>query len=87
MRETSKANRRRVHDPLWHKVFRGVGLDIGCGDDPVSGDLRFSEISWLDVFDKPDGDAGNILAHLPEVALVRRGNRGNGGLVLCRTRT
>jgi len=68
MFESSKANQRRAKDPLWHKVFQGVGLDIGCGDDPVTSCGLFPQITRLSTFDKQDGDAGRILAYAPEWA-------------------
>lgn len=34
-RETSKARPRRVAEGLYDTVFVGIGIDIGCGDDPI----------------------------------------------------
>ncbi len=55
--ETRKANRRRVNDPLFHDVFAGKGIDIGCGDDRLDRDGLFPRITSCEGFDVADGDA------------------------------
>ena len=37
-RETSKAQARRQAEGYFETVFIGQGIDIGCGDDPVTPD-------------------------------------------------
>lgn len=56
-KESKKAFDRRVHEGYFDKVFVGNGIDIGCGDDPVTLDCRH----W----DLGDGDA----QELPGIAL------------------
>jgi predicted O-methyltransferase YrrM len=61
--ETRKANRRRVNDPLYRKIFTGRGIDIGCGDDPLDRDACFPAIEHLDRFDLSMGDAQDMSRH------------------------
>jgi SAM-dependent methyltransferase len=56
MDETSKS--RKVWGPLEQAVLSGKGIDIGCGPDPVSADVRR--------FDLADGDANVITRHVHE---------------------
>jgi SAM-dependent methyltransferase len=63
--ETRKANRRRIHDPLFDRVFRGRGIDIGPGDDRLDRDGLFAGIEQCDHFDVADGDAQEILNYRP----------------------
>lgn len=56
MDETSKT--RAVWGPLEREVLRGRGIDIGCGPDPVTADVRR--------FDREDGDANHITRHVHE---------------------
>jgi SAM-dependent methyltransferase len=63
--ETRKANRRRVRDPLFERVFRGRGIDIGHGGDRLDRDDLFPGVQSCDGFDIEDGDAQNILQYLP----------------------
>lgn len=63
MREASKAMRRRyIEDALgefpWMKLFRGDGIDVGCGPDKIPFDRCIA-------FDKEQGDANDLLAHFP----------------------
>ena len=58
MNETSKAMRRRwcEHERgpiLWRDMFRGRGIDIGCGPDKVPFDECVG-------FDEKDGDANKL---------------------------
>src|SRR5271166_2503571 len=62
--ETRKANRRRATDPLFRRVFRGRGLDIGHGGDRLDRDGLFPDIRSCDGFDLEDGDAQHILRYL-----------------------
>ena len=48
MRETSKAYKSLVNDPLFQQVPKGNWLDVGCGNDCLPGAK-----GW----DKPNGDA------------------------------
>ncbi len=57
--ETTKALRRRFLEDqttghkFWDKIFRGSGLDVGSGDDPI-------RLEGCQSFDKKDGDANNL---------------------------
>jgi SAM-dependent methyltransferase len=51
-KETSKASTRRRREGYFDTVFVGRGIDIGCGDDPVTPDC----IHW----DLPQGDAQEL---------------------------
>lgn len=55
MDEAAKTNRARGADFAAH-YFSGHVLDIGCGDDPV--------VPHAVPFDRPQGDANNILDYL-----------------------
>jgi len=61
--ETRKANRRRAADPLFQRVFRGRGIDIGHGGDLLNRDNLFPNVRSCDGFDQRDGDAQHILRH------------------------
>jgi SAM-dependent methyltransferase len=59
MHETSKATRRRLHDSRFiTRYFRGDGIDIGAGRDPL-GSLRelFPAMRSCRAWDVEDGDA------------------------------
>lgn len=56
MNETSKS--RKYWGPLERSVLAGKGIDIGCGPDPVSPNVR--------QFDVQDGDANHITRHVHE---------------------
>ena len=51
-RETSKAHARRLRDGTFDRYLTGRGLDIGCGDDPITPDC----LRW----DLPQGDAATL---------------------------
>lgn len=59
MQETSKALIRRMHDIRFvNTYFRGNGIDIGCGNDPISKfGQQFPLMTGLKTWDIPDGDA------------------------------
>jgi len=57
--ETSKANVRRRREGYFDRVFEGHGIDIGCGDDPVTEEC----VHW----DIEDGDAENLIGVPSEV--------------------
>jgi SAM-dependent methyltransferase len=64
MKETSKAMRRRWCEHElglfhWREVFRGKGIDVGCGDDPI-------QIPEAEVFDLAHGDANLLSRYYPE---------------------
>lgn len=59
MRESDKAMMRRVYDPLFHKVFKGKGIDIGAGPC-LSNMTNFPLVVSLESFDKIHGDAQYI---------------------------
>lgn len=67
-RETSKAAVRRLKSfDLYAKVFAGNGIDIGCGNDPLSDQMHLwpyllSVYGW----DWPDGDAQEMPGLDPE---------------------
>jgi SAM-dependent methyltransferase len=54
--ETSKARTRRLREGVFDRILIGRGMDIGCGDDPITPDC----VRW----DRDQGDA----ATLPGVA-------------------
>jgi SAM-dependent methyltransferase len=56
MDETTKS--RRVWGPLEFSILTGSGIDIGCGPDPVTPDVRR--------FDIKDGDANDITKYVHE---------------------
>lgn len=59
MDETKKAMARRLKEPYdWTHVFKGRGIDIGCGPDK----LPFEECQGFDV---EQGDANEISKHFP----------------------
>lgn len=64
MFEQSKAAKRRFNDGNFHsKYFRGIGIDIGAGNDTlqnVSG--SFPGIRRVRGWDMPDGDAEHLLS-------------------------
>ena len=66
MKETSKAVLRRLHDSRFATTFfKGSGIDIGCGDDPLSKyRLQFPLIEDLRPWDLPDGDA-QLMSNVP----------------------
>lgn len=56
MDETSKT--RKIWGPAEHAILQGKGIDIGCGPDPVTPDVRR--------FDVADGDANHITDYVRE---------------------
>lgn len=59
--ETSKANLRRKHDPLFiKKVFVGHGIDIGCGSDSLKPCKDFPGILSIQEFEINNGNANYI---------------------------
>lgn len=50
--ETSKSRERRVREGFFQTYCVGRGLDIGCGDDPLS-----TPYGTVTPYDKRDGDA------------------------------
>lgn len=38
MAETAKARERRLRERFFERYLRGHGVDVGCGDDPVTPD-------------------------------------------------
>lgn len=54
MKETSKAMARRIAEGgVWNDIFRGKGIDVGCGNDPLS-EWSFGAFSCID-HDLPEG--------------------------------
>jgi SAM-dependent methyltransferase len=51
-KETCKTRERRRREGYFDRLFVGDGIDIGCGDDPVTPDC----LSW----DRPQGDAQEL---------------------------
>ncbi|MES2205353.1 MAG: methyltransferase domain-containing protein [Pseudomonadota bacterium] len=56
MNETSKT--RKLWGTLEHTILAGKGIDIGCGNDPVTSTAR--------TFDVKDGDANKISSYIDE---------------------
>jgi SAM-dependent methyltransferase len=56
MDETTKS--KRIWGPLEWSVLKGEGIDIGCGSDPVTPNVR--------KFDKEDGDANEITKYVKD---------------------
>ena len=50
--ETSKARPRRLREGTFDRYLTGRGIDIGCGDDPITPDC----LRW----DRPQGDAATL---------------------------
>lgn len=67
MNETSKAIIRRMHDIRFaNTYFKGRGIDIGCGPDPLSKfSQQFPLMTELKPWDVPDGDA-QLMASVPD---------------------
>jgi len=67
MNETSKAIIRRMHDMRFvNTYFRGNGIDIGCGPDPLSKfQQQFPLMTNLNPWDLADGDA-QLMAGVPD---------------------
>lgn len=58
--ETKKATARRANTWLYNKVFKGEGVDIGCGEDILNKDKSFPNIVSVEPFDLIHGDAQYI---------------------------
>ncbi len=59
-RETSKAFARRLREGYFERVFAGAGIDIGCGDDPVTPDCLHWDREQGDAQDLPGLDAATF---------------------------
>ena len=57
MREASKTNKLLIKEEL--SLLKGKGIDIGCGDDPITDDCQR--------FDIGDGDANEITTFVKDV--------------------
>ena len=62
-RESSKAMRRRWCEAAegkfpWKKIFKGRGIDVGCGDDPLP-------FPGCQPFDQQHGDANKLSSYYP----------------------
>ena len=57
--ESTKSMRRRMKEEpeFWKKIFVGSGIDVGAGDDCLSG---------CQPFDMPHGDANYLSRYFPE---------------------
>ena len=66
MKETSKASLRRLNDRSinFHNIFRGFGIDVGPGDDPISTQY-FPNIENLILFDQDAGNAEILDQYFP----------------------
>lgn len=62
MNECSKAVKRRFNDPAFHLHFyRGHGIDIGGGDDPLGRYVgHFARMESCRTWDLADGDAQEL---------------------------
>lgn len=63
MKEASKSLKRRIHEHhsggfQWLDVFKGDGIDIGAGDDPLP-------FEGCKPFDQGDGDANKLSEYFP----------------------
>lgn len=69
MKETEKAVLRRIRDPLFRERYLvGEGIDIGCGETPLSlFSDRFPRIGNVRGWDLADGDA-QFMAGVPDAA-------------------
>jgi SAM-dependent methyltransferase len=59
-RETEKSNKRRITQEIFHRVFKGKGIDIGCGPDLLTNSFKPQHEIHCEAFDKQHGDANNI---------------------------
>jgi len=64
--ETTKANKRRQKIELFHRIFKGKGIDIGAGQDNVNKDNIFKDVEYCESFDVGHGDAQYINSYKPE---------------------
>lgn len=79
MKETSKAHKRRLAEGFYDKYLVGKGIDIGCGDDPITNDCTKWDLEQGDAqYLKDLGDnqfdwvySSHCLEHMqdPQVAL------------------
>lgn len=62
MNETSKATKRREKDSTfdWAAIFKGEGLDVGSGTDPLSPHVNCRASCSCRNFDLPDGGGDDI---------------------------
>lgn len=59
--EASKAALRRLHDPAFHRYFRGVMLDVGAGPDGMSKQMHiWDSLRSVQDWDVEDGDAQEL---------------------------
>jgi SAM-dependent methyltransferase len=67
MKETSKASyrRRKDNERDWKPIFKGYGIDVGPGDDPLQCD-DWADIEVVNLFDKEQGDANKIDEHFAQ---------------------
>lgn len=65
MKETRKARKRRINSPLFQKIFKGKGVDIGSGRDPIDKS-KWENITELELFEIQHGDAQHITDFLGE---------------------
>lgn len=56
--ESRKARERRIREGYFDRFLVGQGIDIGCGDDPVTSDC----VKW----DRPMGDAHSLPGLSPQ---------------------
>jgi SAM-dependent methyltransferase len=65
--ETTKASKRRKCDTLFvNNVFKGLGIDIGCGNDILKKEDGFPLIKAVQSFDLIDGNAQYINNFKPD---------------------
>lgn len=60
--ECRKAMYRRLHHPLFHRIFRGKVLDVGAGEDSI-GRYRFMfpYITYVKDWNHSDGDGTDLV--------------------------
>ena len=62
MYETSKAVQRRLHDPNFiSRYFKGSGIDIGPGNDPLREYVELFPLMTVVSWDKAEGDAEDMI--------------------------
>jgi ADP-heptose:LPS heptosyltransferase len=67
LHETSKAVQRRLHDSNFAtRYFKGHGIDIGSGDDPLGAYVELFPLMSCESFDKGHGDAQTMESYADE---------------------
>lgn len=68
MFEQTKSAVRRAKQSRYQEILTGKGIDIGCGNDPITKNIEyFRYITKVDLWDISDGDA-QYMASVPDNA-------------------